>query len=939
MQTVQKDNLLLLEQLFDTVTTLKDVLLSPDCSYGKGYKFPLAPDLDHFLSRHVIAYYQKDVWDDNRYKSFVRNKPLLTLTAFMNLYYPRGRNCHSVQLTRNYYLQFASQFEVFFNLLGPSRRSLFCFVFSCCLFVHLGSGNFLQVGGRLFPDEKVIYYLLKDGKIAFSPTNQNDPKLSELLVPFKPIKKCKFSHKWPKGFSNIPVNKLLYQPSSRRMHLFARKFDSTECILSEIFGQIPLQNGLIFEYRDLFESIKINHMTCYFIKVLNQITGKSRPSNRATLESLVQMYTPHDKVCEFMRRIFFYVFPRQLFGSNQNRQRFYRGLKLIITTPRISKIRYSNVSRGLNFKTIVWLDSTKKHPSQGYFLKFTHFVISYILDLLRSFFYVTETQFARNEHVFYRKSVWNRIHSLSVQKMAKKQGRFIQVRSSTKDRKRMFKTKFDRRKKIMLEQNRQRKAYPVCRIIPKKSSVRIICPNDSFAANEEECSAVKAIIRSMRRVKTSRGRFEDFTRFVYWCKTMHAHQQKLYMIRGDILDCYPSIDQDLLMSIIRKHMEEMYGSPQPNFVNVLITDIVNITRKKHFTTEMYITPYEPVDCLLQQLKELLPDLTDCFIIPRKVVKVTDPEKIIRDQVKTNVVNVGSKKYIELSHGIRQGDPLSCDLAALYMEHYISDIVYDLCKRTSDGPRFASAYSADDMIFASIDKEIALDILSRITRPFVKYNLQANFSKLQINFSQSVCPEIKVSNYLTFGGFKIDSFEFSAFADFSAFSGSHIKYTFDSNQFKPLKEVRTHLIQQVSMIRTFLLDPYINCTNAIAKNLYEKVYLQGLRFAYFLLASPVYRVRQVPCQVLSFTVSIIRRIIRRKQLLPQKELPFSDLHVAYITTSALCHLWNLHESLYSRKKERLFFQRYLLKLTSTLGPLPEFSNLGPSSELASIKLTS
>lgn len=942
MIKVTNDDIVILQNVYEKIVTLKEILISSHGDYGIGYNGPIPEEFDAFLSSHLVAFNLKDSWNDEILKFYVKSKPLQTLIAYYNLKFQKSNEFHPIQSTRNYYNQFPLHFETFFNLLEPSRRSLFCFIFSCSLFVHFGNGNFLIVGGRNFPDSKEINYLWKSGKINIQTSSSSDPKICELLVPVKTVKKGSFSHKYSaKGFSNIHMNKLLYQPSIKKARTFLHKFDSTGSLLPIIFGSV-LPQGAIVEYRDHFESIKINHMTFEFNRVMNQVAGKVRiKKDKQKLDSLVQMFTPHQQVCEFMRRVFFYVFPRQLFGSNQNRQKFYRGLKLIITSPRISKIRFTNVSRGLNYKTIMWLDIGSKHPSQGYFIKFTQFVISYILDLLRSFFYVTETQFARNENVFYRKEIWRRIYLASTDKMTEEQGRIIPDVLPLKRKHIAFRkasinaTKYEKRKRIMLK---KRKIYPTCRVIPKKSSVRIICPNNAFAPNSETSSAIKAIIRSMRKVKTSRGRYEDLTRLIYWCKTMHLHKMKLYMIKGDIKDCYPSINQDLLVSIIRNHLNELYGSPQPDFVDVFLVDLVNITRRKHFTNEVYITPCGPSDSLFSQIKELYPDIKNTFIIPKKTIKLNKPELLIRDLVKANVVAVNDRKCVEIIQGVRQGDPISCDLAALYMEHYIEEIVLDLLHSYSDGPRASFAYSADDMIFASIDKEFALDILSRISRPFVKYNLQANFSKLQVNFHQSICSNVNVNRYLSFCGFKIDSFDFAVFGDYSTFNGCHIKYTFDSNQFKPVKEVRSHLVSQISMLRPFCLDPYINSNLAIAKNLYERVYFQGLRFAYYLLASPVYRVKQVPCQIVSFTVSIIRRIIRRKKVLTRRDWTISNLQVAFITVSALHHLWTSHGSLYTRKKERMFYQRYLRKLQNVIGDDCEFSQLTPSRELTSIKIS-
>lgn len=39
---------------------------------------------------------------------------------------------------------------------------------------------------------------------------------------------------------------------------------------------------------------------------------------------------------------------------------------------------------------------------------------TYVVELLRSFFYVTETTFQKNRLFFYRKSVWSQLQSIGI---------------------------------------------------------------------------------------------------------------------------------------------------------------------------------------------------------------------------------------------------------------------------------------------------------------------------------------------------------------------------------------------------------------------------------------------------------------------------------------------------------------------------------------------
>ena len=45
---------------------------------------------------------------------------------------------------------------------------------------------------------------------------------------------------------------------------------------------------------------------------------------------------------------------------------------------------------------------------------------TYVVELLRSFFYVTETTFQKNQLFFYRKSVWSKVQSIGVRQHLKR---------------------------------------------------------------------------------------------------------------------------------------------------------------------------------------------------------------------------------------------------------------------------------------------------------------------------------------------------------------------------------------------------------------------------------------------------------------------------------------------------------------------------------------
>lgn len=927
------DDLFPLKKVYGNCYTLKQILSSENGEFGCSYQSMTSESLDRFLSEHVIAFTNENAWNDGHLRRYVRNEAYITHAALYDELKKQKRCSYFMAIqSLAYFTANRDHFQRLFSLLDPSRRSLFCFILVNPLYLSLGHSTFLQVSGPSTFEEGQV-----EGNQRATPDfAETFINKSDILINDRMVKKGSFSHRLPKSFNYIKINQMLYDHSNKRTHSFIHRYDYVDSIRLSIFGSVIPEKAQFGQYRDLFESIKLNHMKFDFKKTLDLVAGKEQVTRKSSLKSLVTSHVTHDKVCEFMRRVFFATFPRLLFGSNQNRQKFYRGLKLIITSSRASIIRTSNVSRGLNYKVIPWLHGDRKHPSQGQFLEFSEFVIEYILDLLGSFFYVTETQYSNLQNVFYRKKTWKRIYKLALENMGEEQGEWCTRSSlSTGELTSMPTLSLLNQSENEPQSDGQHKI--VNRVIPKKSSVRIIEPNKSV--DLDKLRAMKAIIRSMRRLQTSRQRNEDFSRLIHWCQSMSLAGRFIYFIRSDIRDCYPSIDHNLLLSIVRGQMVELFSQERPEFIDVFVLDVFTVDQSRRFTRRVFIPRFERRNQFLKCLRIVSGTARNRLIIPKRIVKLTRPYDCIFEQVVGNFIPVSGDKCFKLIKGLRQGDPISSDLSSLYIEHYLDEMTRDLVSSDTEDCKFMSSHSADDMIFACIDNDHALALLARITHFSNQFNLTVNLKKVQINFSsQGICPEITMSDCINYHGFKINSCPLALHGDYSYLRNSHIRYSFDSNQFRPLTEFLSHIKRQVTTISVLLIDPFLNSFENIAINLYEKIYFQGVRLAYYLLASPVYRVKQVPCRLLAFVLSAVRRVYQRNTFLPDKNLPLSHLQVTCIALSSLLYLWTNNSRLFCRKSERSYLQGHLNQLMKQDSQLAVFLDLSPSDDLLSVIFT-
>lgn len=73
----------------------------------------------------------------------------------------------------------------------------------------------------------------------------------------------------------------------------------------------------------------------------------------------------HKNVCELMRSIFFFLFPKNLLGSCGNRSNVYRPMKLIVTTGFNVQLQAQNLIRKIDLKSVSRLSKN----GEGKYLK------------------------------------------------------------------------------------------------------------------------------------------------------------------------------------------------------------------------------------------------------------------------------------------------------------------------------------------------------------------------------------------------------------------------------------------------------------------------------------------------------------------------------------------------------------------------------------------
>ncbi|XP_039910498.1 telomerase reverse transcriptase isoform X1 [Hirundo rustica] len=161
------------------------------------------------------------------------------------------------------------------------------------------------------------------------------------------------------------------------------------------------------------------------------VSGESPPSEEqnpgeardSALRELLKKHSSHWQVYMFVRDCLDKVIPSELWGSNHNKCRFLKNVKVLISGTR-SKVSLLQLMWRMRVNDCMWLRLGKgghfvpadEHCFREELLaKFLYWLMgTYVAELLRSFFYITETMFQKNMLFYYRKFVWGKLQNIGV---------------------------------------------------------------------------------------------------------------------------------------------------------------------------------------------------------------------------------------------------------------------------------------------------------------------------------------------------------------------------------------------------------------------------------------------------------------------------------------------------------------------------------------------
>uniref|UniRef100_A0A8C0WZD1 Telomerase reverse transcriptase n=1 Tax=Castor canadensis TaxID=51338 RepID=A0A8C0WZD1_CASCN len=651
--------------------------------------------------------------------------------------------------------------------------------------------------------------------------------------------------------------------------------------------------------RPLFQELLANHARCPYSALLRThcplgamatwAAPAGAPNEEEDSRLLVQLLRRHSspwQVYAFLRACLQRLVPAGLWGSRHNQRRFLRNTKMFLSLGKYSKLSLLELTWKMKVQDCTWLRSSTgggyvpaaEHRLRERILaKFLFWLMdTYVVELLRSFFYVTETTFQKNRLFFYRRSVWSKLQSIGVRQHLQR----VQLRELSEAEVR--------------QHQEARPALPTSRLrfIPKPRGLRPIVNMDYIVGPRAFCREKKAQHFTLR-VKTLfsvlnyeraqrpglmgasvLGLDDIYTAWRAFVQRVRAQSPapRLYFVKVDVTGAYDAIPQDRLMEVVAgiiRPLKNTYCVRRYAVVRRAARGRVHKSFRSHVSTLSDLKPY------MRQFVEHLQDtnaLKDAIVIEQSS-SLNEASSGLFDFllrfVRSSVLRIGCRCYVQCQ-GIPQGSilsPLLCSLCYGDMENKLFPGVQQ------DGVLLRLV---DDFLLVTPHLAQAKAFLSTLIQGIPEYGCVINPRKTVVNFPleggdlDGAAPlQLPAHCLFPWCGLLLDTQTLEVSSDYSSYARTSIRASLTFHRgFNAGRNMRRKLLAVLRLkCHSLFLDLQVNSLQTVCINVYKIFLLQAYRFHACVLQLPFNQhVRRNPSfflRLISDTAARCYSILRAK----------------------------------------------------------------------------
>ncbi|KAK7738484.1 Telomerase reverse transcriptase [Cytospora paraplurivora] len=500
--------------------------------------------------------------------------------------------------------------------------------------------------------------------------------------------------------------------------------------------------------------------------------GRKKPrqtnSGAGTLKytSLIDLAIPVSKVSAFCQAALAKIIPREFWGHDEvqahNWRIFLRKVDNFIRLRRFETISLHEVIQGFKIIEIEWLEppglkhrkcsQTDFRKRSEIFQEFLYYIFdSLVIPLIRSNFYVTESNVHRYGLYFFRHDVWKHITEPAMAELKAKMFEEVKVDEALRIR--------DSRR---LGYNL---GFSHIRLLPKKTSIRPIMNlrRRAFMANGKKTlgQSINAILgpvynmlklekdldasRLGSAIDSVGAIYERISGFKQWLGQDHG---PLYFAKVDVQAAFDTIPQAAIIALMRS-VPSHSGYEIVKHFEVRHNDNGVLTGSKVMKRwQSSAKPAHDNTTFLQMLKRQLAlgkkNAVYVDSIFRKSHSARDLLALMESHIQQNLVKIG-KKYYRQKNGIPQGSVISSLLCNYFYADLESKKLQFLQAEDCVLLRFV-----DDFLLVTTDKSKASKFVAIMQQGMPEYGVTVGPSKTLVNFDMAVngspVPKVKEGSH-------------------------------------------------------------------------------------------------------------------------------------------------------------------------------------------------
>ncbi|KAM7069952.1 telomerase reverse transcriptase isoform 1-T1 [Acridotheres tristis] len=608
----------------------------------------------------------------------------------------------------------------------------------------------------------------------------------------------------------------------------------------------------------------------------------------AALRELLKQHSSYWQVYMFVRDCLEKVIPAELWGSYHNKCRFLKNVKMFISRGRFAKVSLQELMWRMRVNDCMWLRLGKgdyfvpadEHCFREELLaKFLYWLMgTYVVELLRSFFYITETMFQKNMLFYYRKFIWAKLQNIGIRNHFVK----VQLRPlSSED----------------METIRQKKFVPMAsklRFIPKPNGLRPIVKVDgvvepqalSKESREKKMSHYNTQLKNLfsalnyeRTINTSFtgssvfGKddiYKTWKQFVIKILESGGEIPHFYCVKADLSRAFDTIPHNKLVEVISRVLKPEKRTVYciRRYAVIMITPSGKARRlyRRHVSTFKDFMP--DMKQFVSQLQENS-SLQNAIVVEQSLTFQETSSSLFNfflQMIHNSILKIRNRYYLQCC-GIPQGSILSTLLCSLFYGDMENKLLSGI---KQDGVLIRLI---DDFLLLTPHIMKARTFIRTLTSGIPEYGLLINPNKTVVNFPVDDIPgcskfkQLPDCRLIPWCGLLLDIKTLEVYCDYSSYTCTSIRSSLSFNSNIAAGKNMKHKLSAVLKLKchSLFLDLQINSLRTVLINIYKIFLLQAYRFHACVLQIPFnQQVRKNPhffLRIISQTASCCYAVLK------------------------------------------------------------------------------